>query len=232
MRLGSRRYICTGMNKKRALLLVVIFFVVCSCVLLCYSFFAMRTSVTKMAKSRAKEIALMTVNKAISQKLSQEKFSYSDFARFTYSADGTVTSVENNLTTISQHSADLALAIGEAIGGISKEELSIPMGTLSGVDILYGMGPDVPLEIKPYGYADAELKTDFYSAGINQTVFEVRAEVSANISVLMPTIRTAERIETSVPVISTVIVGDVPDSFTNVDRHGFEYEEDVLELAE
>lgn len=232
MRLGSRRYICTGVSKWRALFLVVVFFVVCGCVLLCCSFYALRSSVTKMAKSRAKEIALLTVNKTISQKLSQENFSYSDFVKFTYSADGTVTSVENNLTTISQHSADLALTIGEAISGISKEKLSIPLGTLSGVDILYGMGPDVPLEIKPYGNAHAELKTNFYSAGINQTVFEVYAEVSADISVLMPTIRAGERLKTSVPVISTVIVGDVPDSFTNVDRQGYEYEEDVLELAE
>lgn len=232
MRLGSRRYIFTKVRKRRALFLIVVFAVLCSCAVLGCSFFALRASVTKMAKSRANEIALLTVNKAISQKLSQENFSYSDFVRFTYSADGMVTSVENNLSNISRHNADLALHIGKAIQEISKEKLSIPLGTLSGVDILYGMGPDVPLEIKPYGNANAELKTRFYSAGINQTIFEVCAEVSADISVLMPTIRTGERIKTNVPVISTVIVGDVPDSYTNVERHGFEYEDDVLELLE
>ncbi len=231
MRLGNRRLFYNQKGKKRALFLIFLFSVICSCVLLFYSFFALRASVTKMAKSRAKEIALNTINKAISQNMS-ENISYSDFARFTYSADGNVTSVENNLSKISKRSADLSLAIGEAIGGISKEKLSVPLGTLSGVDILYGTGPDVPLEIKPYGYAEAELKTNFYSAGINQTVFEVTAEVSANISILMPTIRTGEKIQTTVPVASTVIVGKVPDSFTSVDRQGYEFEEDVLEFAE
>ncbi len=231
MRLGSRRFFHTKKGKKRAAFIIFSFIIICGCAVVIFSFVALRSSVTKMAKSRAKEIALNTINKAISQNMSEDIL-YSDFARFTYSAEGNVTSVENNLSKISKRSADLALAIGEAIGGISKEKLSIPLGSLSGVDILYGMGPDVPLEIKPYGYADAELKTNFYSAGINQTVFEVRAEVSANISVLMPTIRTSERIQTSVPVASTVIVGNVPDSFTSVDRQGYEFEEDVLELAE
>ena len=232
MRLGSRRYICTKGYKKHALFLVVAFGIVCCCLLLVCSFFALRTSATKMAKSRAKEIALLTVNRAISEKLSQSNITYSDFVSFTYSADGNITSAQNNLSKISKHSADLAIDIGEAIRGMSKENLSIPIGTLSGVDVLYGMGPDIPLEIKPYGDASAELKTKFYSAGINQTRFEVTAEVSAEISVLMPTIRTAERVKTDVPVISTVVVGAVPDSFTSVDRQGYEFEEDVLELAE
>ncbi len=232
MRLGSRRYICAKGHKKQALFVIFSLVIICGCAALICSFFALRTSATKMAKSRAKEIALMAVNRAISKKLSQENLTYSDFVNFTYSADGNITSAQNNLSKISKHSADLAIDIGEAIQGISDEKLSIPIGTLSGVDVLYGMGPDIPLEIKPYGNANAELKTKFYSAGINQTIFEVMAEVSAEISVLMPTIRTAERIKTSVPVASTVIVGTVPDSFTSVDRQGYEFEEDVLELAE
>ncbi len=231
MRLGQRRYICTKRRKKQALFFVFSTGLICVLTVLVCAFFGLRSSVTKMAKSRAREIALITINEAISENMSGN-ISYSDFAKFTYSADGNVTSIENNLTKISKHSADLALVIGKAIRGISKEKLSIPLGTLSGVDILYGMGPDITIEIKPYGNAKAELKTDFYSSGINQTVFELTADISVGISVLMPTIRTGETITTSVPVASTVIVGNVPESYTNVERHGYEYEDDVLELIE
>ena len=231
MRLGSRRYINSTKVKRKVLFFIIVAVIIVILFLLLLSFFALRSSVTKMAKSRAKEIALTTINEAIAHTL-PEDVSYSDFARFTYSAEGNVTSVENNLTKISKHSADLALGIGDAISGISKERISIPAGTLSGIDVLYGMGPDIPIDIKPYGNANAELTTRFYQAGINQTVFEVCAEVSVGISVLMPTIRTDQTIKTTVPVASTVIVGNVPESYTNVERHGFEYEDDVLELIE
>lgn len=230
MRLGQKRYICTKRRKKKALFFVFSICLICVLIVLMCAFVSLRSSVAKMAKSKVKEIALITINEAISENMADDI--YSDFARFTYSAEGNVTSIENNLTKISKKSADLALVIGKAIGGISKEKLSVPLGTLSGVDILYGMGPDIQIEIKPYGNAKAELKTNFYSSGINQTVFELTADVSVGISVLMPTIRTGEMITTSVPVASTVIVGDVPDSYTNVERHGFEYEDDVLELIE
>ena len=230
MRLGQKRYICTKRRKKKALFFVFSICLICVLIVLMCAFVSLRSSVAKMAKSKVKEIALITINEAISENMADDI--YSDFARFTYSAEGNVTSIENNLTKISKKSADLALVIGKAIGGISKEKLSVPLGTLSGVDILYGMGPDIQIEIKPYGNAKAELKTNFYSSGINQTVFELTADVSVGISSLMPTIRTGEMITTSVPVASTVIVGDVPDSYTNVERHGFEYEDDVLELIE
>ena len=231
MRLGQKRYICTKRRKKKALFFVFSICLICVLIVLMCAFVSLRSSVAKMAKSKVKEIALITINEAISENMA-DTISYSDFAKFTYSDDGSVKSVENNLTKISKKSADLALVIGKAIGGISKEKLSVPLGTLSGVDILYGMGPDIQIEIRPYGNAKAELKTDFYSSGINQTIFELTADVSVGISVLMPTIRTAEMITTSVPVASTVIVGDVPESYTNVERHGFEYEDDVLELIE
>ena len=77
-----------------------------------------------------------------------------------------------------------------------------------------------------------DISTKFSHEGINQTIFEVEAEVTADVSVFMPTIRTSEKVCAKVPVISAIIVGDVPQSYTNVDRHGEEYEDDVLELIE
>ncbi|MBO5733935.1 MAG: sporulation protein YunB, partial [Clostridia bacterium] len=122
--------------------------------------------------------------------------------------------------------------VTEALNGISESQLSIPLGTLSGTDIFYGVGPRVPIKIVPYGYAVADIETRFYDTGINQTAFEVVAKVHANVSVLMPTIRQSMKITASVPVASAVVVGDVPDSYTNVERHGLDYEDDVLELIE
>ncbi len=232
MRLGTRRCFATGKTKKRLIVVLFLCAAAAFLVLTVFMLMSLRTSVTKMAKQRAKDIAIRTVNAAIAQKLSEENITYDSFVDFTYSADGLITAVNHNLAGVSKMSAELSLAVSDALRQITKDNLSVPLGSLSGVDILYGTGPEVNLDIKPYGSARAELKTDFRESGINQTVFEVRAKVSAEISVLMPTIRAAERINTEIPVISTVIAGAVPDSYTNVDRHGFEYEEDVLELAE
>ena len=38
-------------------------------------------------------------------------------------------------------------------------------------------------------------------------------------------------VKTKMPVIQTIIVGDVPDTYTNVERSGDELEDDVLEMS-
>ena len=188
--------------------------------------------VRKLAVNRAKEIAVITVNEHIAQKLRQENIDYDDIVKFTYSGDGKIRAVSNNISTVNILKSELAQEVTKAIASIDTSQISLPLGSFSGIDFLYGTGPFLPISIKPYGYANADITTDFRSSGINQTIFEVTAKVSANVSVLMPMMKSGAKIETSIPVISTVIVGDVPASYTNVERFGEEYEEDVLQLAE
>ncbi len=189
-------------------------------------------SIRKLAVNHAKQIAVITVNERIAKKLREENIDYDSIVKFTYADDGKIRAVSNNISTVNILKAELAQEVTKAIASIDTSEISLPLGTLTGIDFLYGTGPFFPISIKPYGYADADITTDFRSSGINQTIFEVTANLRANVSVLMPLMKSGAKIKTSIPVISTVIVGDVPGSYTNVERYGEEYEEDVLQLAE
>lgn len=197
-----------------------------------YALVSIVPSVRKLAVNRAKEIAILKVNEAISDKFCKEEINYADIVDFTYSQDGKICAVNNNISVVNVIKSQLVQTVTKTISEIDSSEISLPVGTLSGMSFLYGVGPYLPIKIKPYGYAVADIVTDFSSSGINQTIFEVTVTVSAKVSVLMPMMKSGTEISTSVPVISTVIVGDVPDSYTNVERYGEEYEEDVLQLAE
>lgn len=234
VRLGSKRYLSASKKSKKTagvILIFVLFFVGVVFSLL-YTFYILRPSVISMARSRAKEIGIMTLNKVVSEKLKKENINADDLIEYTYDKDGKISSISSNVSNAARLKSELAIEVTDAIRGISKSEIGLTLGTLSGVDILYGIGPVIPVEIKPYGYADADIKTKFHEEGINQTAFEIVAEITSDVFVLMPTIKKSERIKTSVPLASAVIVGDVPSSYTNVDRYGYEYEDDVLQLAE
>ena len=84
----------------------------------------------------------------------------------------------------------------------------------------------------PYGTAETNIITDFSESGINQTKLDVSISVKADLSILIPTIRKKSTVETTVPILQTVIVGSVPNSYTHVDRDGYAFEDDVLQLAE
>ena len=199
---------------------------------LCYIFYVLRPSVVSIAKARANEIGVMTINRIVSEKLEKEKIDESKLLEYTYDENGKISSVSSNVSLASKLKSELAIEATEAISKITKSEIGISLGTLSGIDILYGSGPVYPIKISPYGYANADIKTRFHEEGINQTAFEIVAEISADVFILMPTIKKSEKISTTDPIVSAVIVGEVPGSYTNVDRDGYEYEDDVLQLAE
>lgn len=234
MRLGATRFFnTTEKSKKRSkLFLLLLIFIIMIFAFFWYSFCVLRPTVISLAKSKANEIGVMTINRAVSEKLKRENLKVSDILNFTYDESGKITSLSSNVLNATALKSDLALEVTEAIREISKSSVGITLGSLSGIDILYGTGPLVPIHIRPYGYATTDIETRFHEEGINQTAFEIVAKISADVSVLMPTISKSEKITTSVPIMSAVIVGDVPQSYTNVDRHGLEYEDDVLQLAE
>ncbi|MBQ3181900.1 MAG: sporulation protein YunB [Clostridia bacterium] len=234
MRLGAKRILSTSKKSQKiaGLILSFGFFFAVGFISLCYVFCVLRPSIVSMAKSRAKEIGVLTLNRVVAEKLKKEDVDINKLIDYTYDESGKISSLSSNVAAATKLKSDLAIEATEAIGKIKKSEVGITLGTLSGIDILYGTGPLIPIEIRPYGYAQADIKTRFHEEGINQTAFEIVAEVSADVSVLMPTIKKSEKITTSVPIVSAVIVGDVPSSYTNVDRDGYEYEDDVLQLAE
>ena len=234
MRLGARRVFYRS-NKSKKIITVFLVLIIALVLIFASVFYCMcvlRPLVINMARTKAKEIGVMTINRVVSEKLKKENLDFSDIVNFTYDENGKIAALSSNVSVASRLKSDLAIEVTEAIRKISKSEVGITLGTLSGIDILYGTGPIIPIEIKPYGYANTDIKTKFHEEGINQTAFEVVAEVSSDISILMPTIEKSEKVETTVPIISTVIVGDVPQSYTNVDRDGYEYEDDVLQLKE
>ena len=68
----------------------------------------------------------------------------------------------------------------------------------------------------PFGKIHVDFETRFMEAGINQTRHEINVTVALDVALLMSNRQTTTaKIETTVPVSETVIVGDVPDSYTN-----------------
>ena len=75
------------------------------------------------------------------------------------------------------------------------------------------------MEVKliPTGTVSIEFKTEFISTGINQTRHRVYLEIKSKMGIVAPF--TSERVEVvnHVNVAETVLIGDVPDTFYNLE---------------
>lgn len=74
------------------------------------------------------------------------------------------------------------------------------------------------VKVVPAGSVSSEFLTEFTSAGINQTRHRIYMQLSATVRIVIPTGAKLVEVLSLAPIAETVIVGNVPDSFVNVEE--------------
>ena len=170
--------------------------------------------VDSMLTAQARIIFNDAVNSAVQR--AGESLETDDFVILTEDANGEITSVQTNSAAVNSYRAKLGELIGEELVQCNDEPVKIPIGSLTGIDILTGCGPGVSIRLVQKGSITADLVSSFSSAGINQTCHTINCIVEAEFYAVIPGFRTPVKLDTSVLIAQSVIVGAVPDSYTNV----------------
>lgn len=102
------------------------------------------------------------------------------------------------------------------LGGDSHKDVGVPIGTLLGSDFLHGRGPDIPLRLTLSGNINADFKSSFESAGINQTKHQIYLNIHTSVYSFIPGFATTTEVDTNFPVAETIIVGEVPQVVANL----------------
>ena len=176
-----------------------------------------RPVIFAVAEANANSIALKIINNEVEKTLYREGKSYSDLVSFKTDGEGRVVALTSNVAEINRFKSELSINVQEALSTIELMKSRVPIGTLLSNGFFSGYGPSVPLRIVPVGYANINITDSFTEAGINQTRHEIQLIVTANMKVLLPLASTSTKVSTKVPLAQTVIIGTVPESYTNVD---------------
>lgn len=183
--------------------------------LLIASIIKLDKAVRPSAKLQAEEVAHHTVSTVISESVSryitENEYSYCDFAAVLYDESGRAASVEALSGNINRVQAELTAEINRQLNLSENAEARIRLGSLSGSYLFAGKGPSVKVKICPVGTAEVRLGSTFDSAGINQTRHRIYADISAE----MTSSTTMYSFDTTVNfeylLAETIIIGDVPE---------------------
>ena len=96
---------------------------------------------------------------------------------------------------------------------IGEQGLDIPIGTFSGMPILVGRGPSVNIKMMPIGSISSSYKSEFTTAGINQTNHKIYVTISSKINVVLPTANQTVETSTQVLICENIIVGKIPETY-------------------
>ena len=96
------------------------------------------------------------------------------------------------------------------------ENVDLSVGTLSGLPLFHGSGPTVRMKVEPKGYADAVFISEFTDAGLNQTLHRMIMRTTVSVTAFIPMYSVQTDVSGDFLIAETVIVGNVPESFTHV----------------
>ena len=179
----------------------------------------------KMTAVQAAYIANMAIDRAAAEVLAEEEISYSDLIRLHTLSDGTVSSMSANIREMNRFKTNISKSIQQKLLEYCDREIAIPIGTLTGIDLFSGRGPKVRMKIQLYGNVSASLRSKFDGAGINQTRHQIICDVKVGVSSIIPGCASYTEVENSFTVSETVLLGRVPESFTNVETNKELYDE-------
>lgn len=177
----------------------------------------MRTMLSRLAAARVSNAVNRIVTEAVSDAVDSGEFQYDRLITFEKDKEQKITAVQSNMPEFNRLQSRILDQILERISEVSTHDLSIPLGSLTNMDLLAGRGPLITVKMQSVGSSTARLVNRFTSAGINQTKHQILLNVDVYVSILLPGFTTATKVSNSFTVAETVIVGSVPDSYTYFD---------------
>lgn len=167
-----------------------------------------------MATIEANNAVSSVINNAIAEKLAAGEIKYNDIVTLEKNSDGSVSALITDMAKVNVLKSEITSEIIRDLSDDIRADISIPAGNITGISLLSGKGPSIPVEIVAVTQANTEFINRFSSAGINQTRHQIVVHVNAEVSVIMPGGNVYTSVMAEVAVAETVIIGDVPDSYT------------------
>ena len=189
--------------------LILLFFLLLSCQL--------RPVIRTMAVSRATNLITGALSAAVDDCMSRAGTTYTDFVAVERDEDGNIVSLSGRIQENNRFKRAVVDALIPQLESIPEDELSIPLGTLTGRLLLSGLGPKVRVSVQGVGDVTASYQSSFLSAGVNQTIHRISLELHVTLYLIIPGEVVTVQVEDSVPVAETVIVGTVPETYIQLD---------------
>ena len=178
-----------------------------------------------MAFAEAYSMAVETLNRAV-KLVTENGVEYAELVDAQTDAEGRVTMLRADTMRMNELAAKTALMAEDELNSVENQFVRIPLGAALGVKSLSGFGPKMSMQILPVGAVHASFDTEFESAGINQTRHRIFLTLRATVSLIIPTGSQVVEVESKMPIAESIIVGQVPDSFVDVND-----QKDILDLT-
>lgn len=170
----------------------------------------LRPVLLTVAQVQTKNTVTAVAEQAIVSELERRQFSYSDMVSVERSEDGSITAITTDMAAMNLLRSAMLEVLLDHVSQIDEEAISIPIGSLIDSELVWGRGPSIKVRAFTIGTVSVEFRSEFLSAGVNQTLHKIWLDLSVPATILLPGTQLETCVDTALCVAETVIVGKVP----------------------
>lgn len=168
----------------------------------------------ELCKVKAESIGISNSNKIVEQVM--RDVGYLDLIILDRDETGKIMALRANVIEMNRIASEISLAIQKQNNEIEATYVSIPIGNFTGNSLLAGLGPKIKVKIIPTGTVHIEFKTEFLSSGINQTRHRIYLEIKSKMGIVAPFVSKRVEVINEVNIAETVLIGEVPETYYNL----------------
>ena len=211
-------------SKKKGLIVAL---VIISAIIAGVVFFVVRNVnpvIEAISSEKISAIATEAVSKSVLDIMSQN--TSHDYISIVRDDKNSIKSVDINTDAINGLAHTITIEAQKNINSAGQDGITIPVGSLSGITLLTGIGPNINIKIYLVGSTQTQIISEFTDTGINQTSHRLYFDIQGSVAVAVPGLKSNVKTSTRVLMSETIIVGDVPSTYLHAVSVG-----DMLDLA-
>ena len=171
--------------------------------------------------NQAKNIATIITNEQSS--IVMGKYKYEDLATVIKDDNGKIQMVKLNIIPVNEIISDVAIRVQNELNNVETADMGIRLGSFSGSKLPIPSPCATPfvtaisISNSCIGNVGTDLKSEFKSVGINQTLHQVYLDIDCEVMILTPYNTKNEKIKNQVLIAESIIVGEIPNTYYNLD---------------
>ena len=174
----------------------------------------LRPYIAELAEMEGRRLGADAITRGVVRVFAGEKPAYGDVVSIGYS-DGKVVSLHADAEKLNTLRLAVSDAVADELGENPASSVKVSLGSIAG-DLFAGRGISVSVILESVGTVDVDFSSEFVSAGINQTLHRITMKVVVSFTMLAATYRVDAQSTCAFNLAETVIVGDVPENFTDI----------------
>ena len=211
-------YVATKKKKKKMsaktkfrifLLFLLVLIILC----FVYYFKVICPIIVGLSQEKVRSVATSTISTVVGDVMEEGSFSYNNLVSITYSSENKVELIEVDTVKVNIIIREITQRVQQEFDTLADEGIDIALGTFSGIPFLFGIGPNVSINLVPIGTISTKVSSNFNSAGINQTLHRLYFIVNSNIGLVMPGTTQNFQTELEVLLCENIIIGEIPNVY-------------------